>query len=230
MPVPTEVDSIDRNLVREEVYTMLLGWIVDGVLLPGERVRDYDLARRLGTSRMPVREALRRLEDEGLVEAAANRWTRVALLDENEAQNILPILSSLETLAMRLAGPNLTKADRETMAKANTALEKALQEDDATTAADSDTMFHAVFVRSSRNPDLMRFVRQLRLKLQRLDRIQFDSRLLGAEDIIEHQRILSEMDEGNYHAAAALVQSHWRKCQARMNNPRVRPAETADAG
>lgn len=131
MPMPVDVASIDRTLVREEVYSTLLTWIVDGMLEPGERLRDYDLAARLGTSRMPVREALRRLEDEGLVEVAANRWTRVSLLDENTVQHILPLLCALEPLAMRLAGPNLTKAVRDRMADANVELQKALQADDA---------------------------------------------------------------------------------------------------
>ncbi|WP_417563151.1 GntR family transcriptional regulator [Microbacterium sp.] len=70
-------------VLGDEVYTILGEAILDGRLEPGERLRDTELAERLGVSRTPVREALQRLERSGLVEVAANRWTRVSIPDES---------------------------------------------------------------------------------------------------------------------------------------------------
>ncbi|QAY59742.1 GntR family transcriptional regulator [Microbacterium protaetiae] len=70
-------------VLGDEVYTVLGEAILDGRLAPGERLRDTELAERLGVSRTPVREALQRLERCGLVEVSANRWTRVSIPDES---------------------------------------------------------------------------------------------------------------------------------------------------
>jgi DNA-binding GntR family transcriptional regulator len=227
VPMPVDVEAVDRTLIREEVYATLLEWIIDGTLEPGERLRDYDLAARLGTSRMPIREALRRLEDEGLVEAAANRWTRVSLLDESTVQNIFPLLCALEPLAMRLAGPNLTKADRDRMIDANTSLKEALRTDNSAQASAADAAFHDAFVERAGNPDLVRFVRELRLKVRRLELVGGGDRLLSGEAAIEHERILGEMDEGNYQAAAALVAAHWRRSLTRAHKSASRATDEA---
>ena len=95
----------------DEVYAALLEWIVDGTLGPGERVRDKELAEALGVSRTPVREALQRLEDAGLVETSASRWTRVASLDVAQAEQVYPVVWSLEALAVELAGRDLSDED-----------------------------------------------------------------------------------------------------------------------
>ena len=84
MPLPSNNRPILRPSIREEVYDTLLSWIMDGVLKPGEKILDKDLASHLGVSRTPVREALRRLEDKHLVESAANRWTRISPILSDE--------------------------------------------------------------------------------------------------------------------------------------------------
>jgi len=68
MPIPQGTKIINRSTLREEVYETILHWIMEGELRPGEKLLDSELAERLGISRTPVREALRRLEDKGLVE------------------------------------------------------------------------------------------------------------------------------------------------------------------
>ena len=83
MPIPESGPKISRTLARDDAYNKLRGWIIDGTLKPEEVLHDQHIAALLGVSRTPVREALRRLEDEGLVETALNRWTRVAALDLN---------------------------------------------------------------------------------------------------------------------------------------------------
>ena len=99
MPIPYDAKQLNRSLMRDEVYSTLLQWIMEGELRPGEKLLDTELAENLGVSRTPVREALRRLEDKALVEAAANRWTRVTKITVDAAELIYPIIWSLEPLA-----------------------------------------------------------------------------------------------------------------------------------
>src|SRR3954471_15602780 len=85
MPVPERNEPVERDLLRERAYLALRDAIVDGTLAPGERLRDVELTRWLGLSRTPVREALARLELDGLVETAPQRFTRVTPLDRRAA-------------------------------------------------------------------------------------------------------------------------------------------------
>src|SRR5436190_24084875 len=126
MPVPDAAPTLKRTLAREQIYAELRDWILDGILVPGERLHDMALAEQLGVSRTPVREALRRLEDEGLIETSPNRWTRVAPLDLVEAGSLYPIISNLEQLALDLAIDALDDSELEEMERANQRLAAAL--------------------------------------------------------------------------------------------------------
>lgn len=85
--------------------------IADGRLLPGEPLRQEELASRFGTSRIPVREALRTLQAEGLVDYSPNRGATVAIVTDAEIQEMLEVRIALETHALRLATPNAADAD-----------------------------------------------------------------------------------------------------------------------
>ena len=203
--------KVNRSLVREEVYATVRGWIVDGTLEPGEKLRDADLAEALGVSRMPVREALRRLEDEGLVQTAANRWTRVVPLDFDEAGDLYPILWSLEVLAISLAKGRLEADDLQAMREANARLERALAAGDAVGASEADYDFHRTLVGRSDNPHLTAMVDGLKVKLRRLDLAYFKGNSLTEQSVAEHQRILEALEVGDYDRAAEWVRTNWEE-------------------
>ena len=77
---------LERDLLRDRAYAAIRDAIVDGTLAPGERLRDAELCKWLGLSRTPVREALGRLEQDGLVESAPQRYTQVAPLYRREVR------------------------------------------------------------------------------------------------------------------------------------------------
>src|SRR5215217_4208106 len=93
---------LPRVSLAARAYDTLLTAIVDGSLAPGERIRDAELAEQLQTSRMPVREALKRLEAEGLVETVPNRETRVAPVRAERAAQAFPVIAALHALGTRL--------------------------------------------------------------------------------------------------------------------------------
>lgn len=225
MPVPNDIERVKRNLVREEVYSTLKEWIVEGTLEPGEKVRDLDLARALGTSRTPIREALRRLEDEGLVETALNRWTRVASLDIEEAGQIYPIIAGLEALAMRLAGPRLEPSDLSDMRLANARLERALARHDAVGASRADRSFHETFVRRSANPYITGLLDDLCAKLRRLEVTYFGGSIAAERSVGEHREIITAMEAGDFELAARLVQANWENSLRRALESQARSEE-----
>src|SRR3954469_2267925 len=126
MPVPADSGALERDLLRDRAYVALRDAIVDGTLAPGERLRDAELCTWLGLSRTPVREALNRLEHDGLVESAPQRFTRVAPLDRRTARDAFPVVAALHALAAELAHPRLVASDTEAMRAANQRFAAAL--------------------------------------------------------------------------------------------------------
>ena len=217
MPIPGPRElKVDRSLVREEVYATVRGWIVDGTLEPGEKLRDADLAEAMGVSRMPIREALRRLEDEGFVQTAANRWTRVAPLDFDEASDLYPILWSLESLAISQAKGRLEADDLRAMREANERLERALAAGDAVGASEADYDFHWALVARSDNSRLIAMIDDLKVKLRRLDMAYFKGSSVTEQSVAEHRRIQEALEAGDYERAVEWVRTNWEESFERV--------------
>ncbi|WP_102127478.1 GntR family transcriptional regulator [Deinococcus planocerae] len=215
MPVPN-TPRLPRTLAREEVYARLRDWIVGGVLPPGEVLRDHDIAAQLGVSRTPVREALRRLEDEGLVETALNRWTRVAPLDLGRAAELYGLVEVLEVLALEQAAPRLTGNFLERLEQANADLARALGERDAARALSADDAFHAVWVEAAGNRTLAEVLGPLKVKLRRVELAYFGHEVRGERSLGEHTAMVDALRAGRWDRAAALLRQNWRGSLERL--------------
>lgn len=216
MPIPPSAPRRVRSLAREEVYARLSAWIIDGTLRGGEALRDQDIAAQLGVSRTPVREALRRLEDEGLVETALNRWTRVAPLRAGQAAELYPVVEALEGLALRLALPALTAQDLVVLERLNLRLQQAARERDAQGAVEADTAFHDLWIERSGNRELQHTLRALKRKLRRLELAYFDAADLGLASLAEHAALLDALRAGNPEQAVSALQANWQGSLGRL--------------
>lgn len=216
MPVPELAPTLQRPILRESVYQQLRDWIVRGILEPGEQLRDQQLAQRLGVSRTPVREALRRLEDEGLVETAKNRWTRVRPVDLDEAQQIYPIRAVLDSMALKLSFPHLSKANLSAMREANARLKAALKKGDIPGAVEADSAFHDVYVRPCGNLELIDIIQGLRVKHHRLELTYFGSPKLGLVSVEEHAGIIEAVVAGDVRQAERRLNRHFHGALARL--------------
>lgn len=200
-----------RGLLRDEVYDYLREAIDSGRLAPGQRLRDADLASELEVSRTPVREALRRLEDEGLVETWANRWTRVAPLDLGEAARLYPLIGAIERLAVLEAGEY--SDDRLAALKdTNVRLDTAVRDHDPVSATRADDEFHQLLVAGWENPDAIRILDDLKRRLQRY----FDGSLLAEHSIGEHRAVLDALLGGDRRSAAEAIEENWRNSLERF--------------
>lgn len=216
MPVPGGTKKLSKTLMRAEVYADLRAWIIDGTLKPGEKLRDAELAEALGVSRMPVREAFLRLEDEGLVETSANRWTRVSYVDVGQAKRIYPLVIALENLALSLAFPRINKAAIGKMAKANDQLSAALQKNRAVDASEADGRFHAVIVGLADNPELAAILDNLKAKLRRLEVAYFDGCMVADRSVVEHAQLIDALKAGDQALAAGVLEANWRASLKRL--------------
>ena len=216
MPIPVKAKPINRSFMRDEVYNTLLSWIMEGELRPGEKLLDKELAENMGVSRTPVREALRRLEDKELVESSANRWTRVSEISIKEPETIYPIIWTLEELAVSQAVKHLTRKDFKKMEQANTAMGKALDEEDPVKASMADIQFHDVFIKRSGNHHLVTILRDLKIKFRRVEVTYFEGSACAKYSLDEHYRILAALESQDMVLAQSLIRANWQSSLKRL--------------
>lgn len=216
MPLPVEEDQINRLPIREDVFRKLLNWIMDGTLRPGEKIVDKELAEHMGVSRTPVREALRRLEDKGLVESAANRWTRVSEIPSTEPEMIYPIIWTLEKLALSIAIGSMTEEDLRKMEQANNEMKSALENNDPVAASKADKDFHDVLIERSQNFHLINILADLKIRYRRLEVNYFEALSYGESSIEEHQTIISALKNRDIALADKTIHSNWKRSLERF--------------
>ena len=214
MPLPQTETRINRSLARDEAYERIRDWIIDGTLRPDEILRDQQIAQSMGVSRTPVREALRRLEDEGFVETALNRWTRVAPLDLRKAIEIYGVLEALETFALESA--RLTPADLESMAAANEVMRRSIERKKAASALQADESFHGVWMARAQNSELWVLVAQLKIKLRRVELAYWDRAAQTEQSIREHAAILKALRKNRRRGAIAALKQNWEGSMRRL--------------
>lgn len=205
--------------MRDEVYSSLLNWIMDGTLRPGEKIIDKELAKALGVSRTPVREALRRLEDKALIESSANRWTRVAEISPQEPQMIYPIIWTLENLALTQAAARMRQQDYVKMERANKELKDAIAANDPVGASKADAIFHDVLIERSQNPHLIMILQDLKIRYRRLEVVFFEGASCDESSVIEHELLMSSLKSGDLQHAQNILHSNWEKSLERMQIP-----------
>ncbi len=209
MPIPANATTLSRSLAREDVYRTIKEWIVNLQLAPDEVIRDQELAARLGVSRTPVREALRRLEDEGFVVTSFHKWTKVAPSDIGEAQQLYPAVAALEAMATELAQPKLSKADLTQLATINRALEQAVKLRDAAQAAALDTEFHALIVQRSGNAEIAKLLAALLPRIKRIELAHFGVQPIALQSVKEHRAIIDALKKGDGRLAGDIVKANW---------------------
>lgn len=202
--------KIERTFIRKEAYIRLRNWILDGTLAPGAQLRDKELAEKLGVSRTPIREALLRLEDEGLVKTKPNRSTLVSSIDFHSAFHLYSIVWTLERLALSQAFGSLTQEHIQQMVDANERFLKQMKAKDRAAALEADAEFHSVYVRRSQNQELEKLIFDLKAKLKRLDLYYFDKVKNAALSYEEHRQIIQALKQKDLPRAMDAVEHNWR--------------------
>ena len=152
---------LSRSVLADQVKDRLLEDILNGHHPPGSRIVETQVARELGTSQAPVREALRGLEALGVVEITPFRGARVRRPSRREIIEAYAVRSTLEALAARLAVPLMTDADLAELAGHLEAMRAAARDDDGHGVAEADARFHARIVELADNGTLEKVWRSL---------------------------------------------------------------------
>ncbi len=193
------------------VLDRISAWIEGGELLPGESIKDGELAARLGVSRTPVREALQVLAQRGLVEMEPGRLTRVTETSIEDVARVYAPLAALQALAAELGTPHATTKDVEQMRRHNAALLKAVEAENAAKARDADRSFHEVLVNLADNAYLNNALEPLMSHTRRFDALFFRDQQPGYESHREHEEIIEAVATNDPEAAARKTRENFHR-------------------
>ena len=188
-----EVNMDEYLPLRDVVFKTLRQAILKGELEPGERLMEIQLAERLGVSRTPIREAIRKLELEGLVLMIPRKGAEVAKISESNLRDVLEVRRSLEELAIDLACQRITEEELDELNKAEVDFKAAIENGDAMQIAQTDESFHEIIYNSTKNQKLVQILNNLREQMYRY-RLEYikdaDKRQIL---MVEHEHILKAL-------------------------------------
>lgn len=194
--------------LRDVVFNTLRQAILRGELKPGERLMEIQLANKLGVSRTPVREAIRKLELEGLVLMIPRKGAEVADISEKSLKDVLEVREALEELAARLACDKITKEGINRLKEAAQDFRSALKSNDITQMAEADVRFHDVICNATENQKLGQLLNNLREQMYRY-RIEYLKDQQVYEKLLsEHEEIIRHIEKGEKDEAARVVSRH----------------------
>lgn len=201
--------KIERKFVKDEAYDIISKKIIRGELKPKTRLRINDLSESLGISRTPVREALLKLEDEGLVMTKANRWTMVSPINVKETLDIYPIISNLECLALRLGFENINNEILEKLEKINEKIKLAKKDNNQLEALKLDDKFHKIIIDMSLNKEIYPLVQGLKRKVKRVEIYFFENDKDHLTTYEEHKKLIAYMKDKNLDMSIKALRKNW---------------------
>lgn len=203
-----EVNINEYLPLRDVVFNTLRQAILRGELKPGERLMEIQLANKLGVSRTPIREAIRKLELEGLVLMIPRKGAEVAEITEKSLRDVLEVRRALEELAVQLVCEKITAEEVEDLKQAAKAFQETLKDGDITQIAEADVRFHDVIYLATDNQKLIQLLNKLREQMYRYRVEYLKDKAIYPQLIAEHQAIIERIEKREKEAATQVVCKH----------------------
>lgn len=214
----SKVNLNDYKPLREVIFNSLREAIIVGELKPGERLMEVQLAEKMGVSRTPVREAIRKLELEGLVNMVPRRGAQVADLSVKDIMDVLEVRATLDGLATSLSALRITAEELKELKHIHTQFISYVEKENLAGLIKKDVEFHDVIYRSSRNDKLIQITSNLREQIQRFRVIYLKDYGNTRELIKEHLEICESIESKNVDTARTLAQKHIKNQEVAIIN------------
>ena len=203
-----EVTMNEYLPLRDVVFNTLRQAILRGELKPGERLMEIQLANKLGVSRTPIREAIRKLELEGLVLMIPRKGAEVAQITEKNMQDVLEVRKALEELSVQLACERITAEQVEEMKMAAEDFRKVLKSGDVTKIAEADVKFHDIIFAATNNQRLITLLNNLREQMYRFRVEYLKQKECYPQLLEEHDKLIALISGGEVEEACELMGCH----------------------
>lgn len=201
--------------LRDVVFQTLRRAIITGEFAPGERLMEIALANQLGVSRTPVREAIRKLELEGLVVMIPRKGAQVAKITEDNLRDVIEVRSALEEFAASLACQRINKEEKQELTKLHNQFETAVEnEAGILEIIEKDEQFHEAIVRATKNKRLITILSSLREQFYRY-RMEYVKDTNNRSQLVkEHEAMMNAIFHGNAEEATRIMKIHLANQQA----------------
>ena len=194
--------------LRDVVFNTLRQAILRGELKPDERLMEIQLANKLGVSRTPIREALRKLELEGLVNMVPRKGAEVADITEKSLRDVLEVRKALEELSVQLACEKITEEEIEELKRVAERFKDTLNDQDVTKIAEADVAFHDVIYTATDNQKLILLLNNLREQMYRY-RVEYLKKEEAYPQLIaEHEELIDNISKRNKEEATRIMCEH----------------------
>lgn len=208
METDFQVNKYEYLPLRDVVFNTLRQAILKGELKPGERLMEIQLANKLGVSRTPIREAIRKLELEGLVLMIPRKGAEVADITEKSLRDVLEVRRALEELAGSLACERIKPEQIEEMRRAEQEFRDTLKSGDVTKIAEADEKFHDIIFLATENQKLISMLNNLREQMYRY-RVECLKREELHEQLTqEHEEIIRRIEERKRDETMQIIRQH----------------------
>jgi DNA-binding GntR family transcriptional regulator len=203
-------DGLQRLSLRQQVATLLRKDILRGIYLPGDRIVEAEIACKLNISRGPVREAIRQLEEEGLVLYSNNRGCTVTILEPEDAWEIYLLRADLECLAIKLCGGKLEAPALAEMQHCIQTMEEAARANDLAEIVEQDHHFHSIICKASKNKRLHKLWASLNNSSYALFLTVLSTHSGSLSEMAgKHQKVLDKLRLGEDGPACQSVKDHY---------------------
>lgn len=204
--------------LRDVVFNTLRQAIITGEFAPGERLMEISLANRLGVSRTPVREAIRKLELEGLVIMIPRKGAQVARITEKNLRDVIEIRTVLEEFAAVLACERIDQADLHDLRQAHEDFIRSVENGDILDIVDKDETFHDTIFRATNNDRLISIINNLREQFYRY-RMEYVKDIRQRSNLVEeHRELLDAISSRDSIKAKELMKTHLLNQQQEVIN------------
>lgn len=204
------LNEINLTPLRDSIAESIRNSIINGKIKPGERLLEPNVAKLLGVSRTPVREAFFQLESEGLVEVMPRKGAIVSDISIKDATELYSVRSVLEGLAAKYASKNISKEKIGELKKINEqliALAKS-ESDNFREITELNNQFHDLINRESKNEKLYQTIELLRKQTMRYNYIYLSVMFRLKVSIGEHEEIIKLISEGKDEEAEKYMRRH----------------------
>ncbi|NLT94961.1 MAG: GntR family transcriptional regulator [Clostridia bacterium] len=212
--IPVKLDGYKP--LREIVFETLRDAIINQVLRPGERLMEIQLAEELGVSRTPVREAIRKLELEGLVVMLPRRGAYVAGISMKDILEVFEVRAALEALAASLAAERITDEELDEMERQLVKETEETEANNLRNIVEIDTTFHDLLYKAARNERLVNFVNLLQEQLHRFRSASLARPGRSKTALEEHRKILEAIAARDAKLAERLAREHIENAEQAM--------------
>jgi DNA-binding GntR family transcriptional regulator len=209
---------IARPTLHDAIVARVRDMVIEGELAPGTRLHEGNLGKLLGVSRTPLREALKFLVSEGLLELSPGRGAVVRQFTEKDVHDSLIVLGSLEGLAGRLACANATDAEIREVQQLHDRMMDMYEKRDRLPYFKLNQAIHSAILRLTKNEALVSVHGVLQARLKRIRYIGNEGPEKWAGAVADHEEIINALEARDAERLSTILTSHMEKTWERVRN------------